>query len=487
MPNVLVRLGPARFVRPSRSSAGGARRTGCLAVALSTALASGCVKAPQQNVNAASPPDLRAAPPATFELDGKPFCFAGSNNYYAIYKPRPVVDNLFEAARALNLRVMRVWGMLDRGSLDGSVPDADPDGGAKEGVYFQYWDPVRAAPAYNDGDNGLRRLDYVLAKAAELDLKVIVVLVNNWRPFGGIDQYLMWYGRHAHDEFFSAPEVERAYKNWVSHVVTRTNSVNGRKYADDPSVFAWELANEPRMKSGSAFDRGSGWTTSTLTAWADEMSRYIKSLDSHHLVSVGDEGFLNGGGEHWAYKANDGVDHRALTALPGIDFGTFHLYPEDWGAEVGWGEQWVLDHLEVARELGKPSVLEEYGVKVGRRDGTLGAVVEGWATRARAYTRWNEIMLRHGGSGSMPWMLAGSDEPKDGKTTPRYPDYDHYEFYADDETGRLIGDYAKRFIDAPACASQSPSVERSPFVSVRRPAGPVALSYGWGEISPRSR
>jgi mannan endo-1,4-beta-mannosidase len=441
-------------------------------------LASGCVKAPVSQ--ARSPLDVRTNDSATFELDGKPFCFAGSSNYYAIFKPRPVVDNLFEAARALDLRVLRVWGMLDRGSLDGSVPNADPGGGDKEGVYFQYWDPAKQAPAYNDGENGLERLDYVLAKAAELNLKIIVVLVNNWRPFGGIDQYLMWYGRAHHDEFFTAPELEQAYKNWVSHVITRRNHLNGRPYRDDPTVFAWELANEPRMKGGAAFDRESGWDASTLTAWADEMSAYVKTLDANHLVSVGDEGFLNAGGEHWAYQAKDGVDHRALTSLAAVDFGTFHLYPEDWSQKLEWGDQWIVDQLAVAREVGKPSLLEEYGVKVARAGGATGEVVEGSAEREQAYRRWNEILLRRGGSGSLPWMLAGSDEPNHGAPVPRYPDYDHYVFYRDDATGRLIGEYAKRFRDAPACGERATSSgPASPFVRVRR--APERVAFGWAE------
>ena len=60
-------------------------------------------------------------------------------------------------------------------------------------------------------------------------------------------------------EFFSAPEVKQAYRNWVEHVVTRTNSVTGLKYNEDPAVFAWELANEPRCKGGSVFDADTGW------------------------------------------------------------------------------------------------------------------------------------------------------------------------------------------------------------------------------------
>jgi mannan endo-1,4-beta-mannosidase len=403
----------------------------------------------------ALPPAAPRAPEpnATFEVDGQPLCFTGSSNYYAIYKPRPMVDDLFRAASELKLRVLRVWGMLDRGSLDGTVPNVDGSG-EKDGVYFQYWDPATGRAAYNDGENGLARLDYVLAAAARHDIKLIVVLTNNWRAFGGIDQYLTWYGRAHHHEFFTAPELKQAYRNWVEHVLTRVNSVNGRRYHDDPTIFAWELANEPRCKSGGAFDSTVGWDTTTITSWADEMSSFVKSLDSNHLVSVGDEGFLDAGGRHWTYQASDGVDHTALTALQHVDFGTFHLYPDDWGTPQGFEEQWIEDHLDVARRLGKPTVLEEYGLKAAR----------GSEQRLASYRRYDELVLRHGGSASMPWMLAGNEG------NARYPDYDGFTFYRDDALGKQLASYAKAFRDAPACRQErrGPRAPASPYVRVLR-------------------
>jgi mannan endo-1,4-beta-mannosidase len=430
---------------------------------------SGCVKEPDRR--AQSSLDVESSPPATFELHGKRFCFAGANNYYVASKPRPMVDDVFASAKALGLPVLRIWAYLDIAALDGSVPKVDPHAdslGRKDGVYFQYWDPKLQRPQYNEGPDGLPRLDYALAKAGELGIKLVMVLTNNWYDFGGMDQYLRWYGREKHHEFYTEPAVKQAYKDWVLHLVSRKNTVNGRLYRDDPAIFSWELGNEPRCKgTGPA---SSGWTKNTIVSWAAEMSSYIKSLDPNHMVSVGDEGFLDAGGHdgHFAYEANDGVDHEALTALPGIDFGTYHSYPEDWGTTLRWGDQWIVDHERVARRLGKPTVLEEYGVKVTRN--SRGQIERGLRTRVRVYERWNELLMKRGGGASLVWMLGGLD-PSNAGGARLYPDYDGYTVYPGDESASLLAELERRFLTrAPACQQlDPPSTESaSPFVRVRR-------------------
>lgn len=432
-----------------------------LALAFAPALLTlGCLKQPDRY--AQSTLDASINPPATFELEGEPFCFAGTNNYYPIFKPRDVVDDLFKATQALDFKVMRIWSALNTGSLDGTVPHAHKDKD-KEGVYLQYWDTKTNAPALNEGENGLQRLDYVLDVAARYNIKLILVLVNNWLDFGGMDQYVVWFKKQHHHEFYTDPQIKQAYKNWVRALVTRTNSINGKLYRDDPAIFAWELANEPRAIGSGGYDTKEGWDKSTITKWAGEMSTFIKSIDPNHLVAVGDEGFLDAGGPHWTYQANDGVDHRALTALPNIDFGTFHLYPDHWGGTIEWGDQWIVDHLRVARELHKPTILEEYGLQVTRSEGNLGDIIKGWPERKRAYTSWNDTMIRRGGNGSLIWILAGKDND-----APRYPDWDHFGFWRDSPTGQLMGEIAKRYPKAAACENAGPSgPTRSPFVRVR--------------------
>src|SRR6266536_2114596 len=172
-----------------------AGQTAMVGVALALG-AAGCLRTPDRY--AQSVLDVNVNPPANFELDGKPFCFVGTNNYYLGYQPKPMVDDVLKSARDLGFPVVRTWGFIDIGSLDGSVTHADPYGdGKKNDAYYQYWDPQKKRPAYNDGDDGLKRLDYSLAKAGELGLKILVVLTNNWTDFGGMDQYLIWYGHKA--------------------------------------------------------------------------------------------------------------------------------------------------------------------------------------------------------------------------------------------------------------------------------------------------
>ena len=407
--------------------------------------------------------DVSHHPVSNFELDGQPFCFAGANNYYLAYAPRPMVDDVLEGARAMGVRVVRTWAFIDRGSLDGRVRSIDGDG-TKGGVWFQGWDPVTQQAVFNDGASGLGGLDYALAKAGRLGLKLVLVLTNNWHEFGGMDQYLAWYGLSVHSDFYRDPRVRKAYESWLFHLASHVNGLTNLAYRDDPTIFGWELANEPRGTSGTPGQ--------VLTRWAHEMSSYLKSIDGNHLVAVGDEGFLRGESDHWTYHADNGVDHPALTALPNVDYGTFHLYPDTWGTGTGWSERWIDDHLRVARELGKPTVLEEYGSKVTRDE--LGRISDGLPSRLKSYSEWNERILSHGGNATMFWLLVGRDSERGGQ----YPDFDQFSVYRGDATAELLSRFAQRFAEAaPACSTSSVmGGAPSQFVRVQRRNAPTATA-----------
>jgi mannan endo-1,4-beta-mannosidase len=386
-------------------------------------------------------------PSPYFVVDGRPFCFQGTNNYYLNFQSPEAAIRVLDAARDLNFDVIRTWAFNDRGSLDGSLRNVH-EGSAREGVYFQVWDKERGVPVYNDSETGLKRLDFVVHSARERGLRLVLVLTNSWRDYGGMDQYLVWHGLNTHHQFFTDARVRATYKSWVHQLVTRINSVDGVAYRDDPAIFAWELANEPRTMTLEDFDSADGWDGSTITRWAEEMSAYIQELDSNHMVSVGDEGFLSSGGDGWTYNAPFGVDSEALTMLPGIDFGTYHLYPDHWVTSDEWGKSWILSHIELARRANKPTLLEEYGTRVRREREHEGKITSGGARRLSALSSWNDVLLEKGGSGALFWMLGADVEP-----SRRYPDYDRFTLYPGEESVQLLSQYAVRMRqESVACA-----------------------------------
>ena len=227
-------------------------------------------------------------------------------------------------------------------------------------------------------------LDWVLHEASKRGVRVVLVLTDYWEHHGGVSQYLDWAAARRRGEgalpfgpggaaadlriskaaFFSDPDCKRMYRANAKALIERVNAYTGAAYRDDPTIFAWELINEPRC-------RGCG---ARLQAWIEEMARYIKRLDPNHLLSTGEEGFYAGRGsgvnpEVWA--STTGQDFIANHAVPEIDFAVAHLWPDNWGVFTLGGslgaaftEEWIRAHTrDATRVLGKPLVLEEFGVK----------------------------------------------------------------------------------------------------------------------------
>ena len=351
-------------------------------------------------------------------LDGRPFRFAGSNNYYPIYKSQLMVDALFEKAADSGFDVMRVWGAIDVGAPAGS----DSVDGPKEGIYFQYWNG--SEPAINTGADGLEHLDYVIYKAGQEGLKLVIPFVNNWREFGGMDQYVRWRGGEYHDDFYSDPVIRDWYKRWIAQLLNRTNTLTGVKYRDDPTIMTWELANEPRCVGSGIYPRSENCTAQTLVDWARDVSSFVKSIDRNHLVSVGDEGFYcNPTATDWTENCNEGVDNLAFTRLRDIDVMSLHLYPEAWGKDVDWGTDWIRRHIRDAKRLGKAVMLGEFGIT----DKTV---------RNPTYQTWTNVVLTEGGNGALYWLL--SDIQDNGTL---YSDYDRLTVYCPSPVCTTIGNF----------------------------------------------
>ncbi|KAJ4207535.1 hypothetical protein NW759_013935 [Fusarium solani] len=286
-----------------------------------------------------------------FQLNGKDFYFAGSNAYYL-----PFQDDEKDALRGLTaakkagLNVMRTWGFNDRNATTdpNGLPKYGGEGAGDTSVYFQTWENGKSKI-------NLERFDRVVNAASKAGVKLIVALTNNWADYGGMDVYTVNLGGKYHDDFYRVPKIKNAYKRYVKAMVNR--------YKNSPAIMAWELANEPRCGADGVrnLPRSDNCTPKLLSDWVEEMSAYVKSLDPDHLVTWGGEGGFNRESDDWAYNGSDGGDFDHEIALPNIDFGVFHTYPDWWSKTVSWSNQWIIDHARSGAKVGKPVVHEEYG------------------------------------------------------------------------------------------------------------------------------
>jgi mannan endo-1,4-beta-mannosidase len=360
-----------------------------------------------------------------FSLNGQRFVVAGANNYYLGFESDSMVQSVFNLAGKLELNALRTWAFLDCGS----APSGTTPANAKDGIYFHWLNSASGKPAFNDGPDGLERLDRTIALAEVKGMRLILPLVNYWDDFGGVNQYLQWFGLTGREQFYLHPEVKDAYRNYVEHLLLRVNTKTNRRYRDEPAILAWELANEPRCvkPSGSPLSNGN----EVLLAWVDEMSSFIRSLDSNHLIGVGDEGYFRHSfafGNN-LYNGSFGVDCEKLLGLRNVDFGTCHLYPEFVPDEPAseFGSRWIREHIEAGQRANKPMLIEEYGLKIDA----------GTASRDAAFRRWLEEVSAMQGAGALVWMIAG--EGSDGKP---YPDFDRYTVYAAEDVPSIL-DFAR--------------------------------------------
>ncbi|KZP21672.1 glycoside hydrolase family 5 protein [Athelia psychrophila] len=322
-----------------------------------------------------------------FTLDGSTYTVVGANAYWVGLMGYSTTDmnKAFADIAATGATTVRTWGFNEVTAASGD--------------YYQLW--TSGVPTINTGATGLGNFDNVVAAANANGLRLIVTLTNNWSDYGGMDVYtaqLVGSGQ-AHDVFYTNAKTQAAYKDYVKTFVTR--------YIDEPTILGWELANEPRC-AGSSTVASSTCTAATITTWATTMSAYIKTIDSNHLVGLGDEGFINDStSSDYPYEGNGiGIDFAANLAIPSLDFGTFHNSFER--------------HFD--------NCIASFTLRAGERHPTPAQEFGVTTDQVAVYTAWYAEIESSGLSGALIWQ-AGSNlstgaTPNDGYAV--YPGTDVY-------------------------------------------------------------
>lgn len=302
-----------------------------------------------------------------FRINGEPYQFAGTNFWYGAYLGREGEEgNRERLKKELDILVqngitnLRVLGASEQTDLENSLSPAfiNEDGSITEEL--------------------LVGLDYLLAEMGKRDMKAVIFLNNFWEWSGGMSTWNEWYGlgpkidpaktgdwvgfMRFSAKFYTNEEANAAYRKYINDLINRTNTITGKLYKDDTAIMAWQLANEPRPGQGEESMK----EVPAFVKWIDETAGYIKSLDPNHLVSSGNEGSMGSLGSMEVFKE--------AHETPNIDYLTFHMWAKNWSWYDAQNPEetfpqtkenavsYIKEHVQAARDLNKPIVMEEFGL-----------------------------------------------------------------------------------------------------------------------------
>ncbi|XP_047336159.1 mannan endo-1,4-beta-mannosidase 2 [Impatiens glandulifera] len=339
--------------------------------------------------------------------NGKVFYINGWNSYWLMEHAvedysRHRVKEMLQVGAKMGLTVCRTWAFNDGGG----------------------YNALQISPGRFD-ERVFKGLDHVIAEARQQGIRLLLSLVNNLPAYGGKTQYVKWAWEEgvglssSNDSFFFDPSIRHYFKNYVKTILTRKNTITGIEYRNDPTIFAWELINEPRCSTDPSGN--------TLQDWIEEMSKFVKSIDKNHLLTVGLEGFYGPKSPKassfnpadWA--GNLGSDFIRNSEIPTIDFASVHIYPDQWfhfgqdmEEKLEYVSKWMMSHIEDGdKELKKPVMFTEFG---------LSNLNHGYdpSQRDRFYKTVLDIMYRsarkkESGAGTFFWqfLVKGIDEYND--------------------------------------------------------------------------
>jgi len=177
------------------------------------------------------------------------------------------------------------------------------------------WKKVSQTDRYENSEEyfnpgGIRRMDEFIRLADSLDLYIMLALDshnalienNQWE----MNNYHIVNGGPARTpvEFFTLDESRAMYQNRLRYLVAR--------WGYSPAIAAWEFFNEiDNAVFTSSPENRERIPQAAVTAWHEEMSRYLKSIDPYgHIVTTS-------------------VSHRDIAGmndLEGLDINQKHIY-----------------------------------------------------------------------------------------------------------------------------------------------------------------
>jgi mannan endo-1,4-beta-mannosidase len=347
---------------------------------------------------------------AKFYIQSKEYKFIGTNYWYGGFLAYDKKNNGKQRLKS-ELDFLKSQGVTNLRVLFSSEGDSSY--------------PYRISPSIQEtpGEYNveiLRSFDYFLVEAAKRNMKVVFVLNNNWEWSGGFGQYLEWAGYKNPilpktdnwdwdkycdyiSQFYSSDSSLALFYKYINFIVSRKNTISKLYYKNDPTIMAWELANEPRSMRKNASEAYKTWVWNSAVL--------IKAIDKNHLVTIGVEGIIS--------TFMDTSFFKQIHSYPTIDYATIHIWPKTWQWYNGESSQSTADttllrtkeyielHAKLCEEINKPLVIEEFGLHrdenkfeqsalVKNRDRYFDFVIKtGNANNIAGYNFWGAMAMGH--------------------------------------------------------------------------------------------
>lgn len=297
-----------------------------------------------------------------FVIGEKPYYYIGTNSWYGAIlgsqgqggnRDRLLAElDFMKSAGINNLRVL-----VGADGYAGQAVKVMPTLQLEPGVY---------------NDTIFDGLDYLLAEMGKRNMHAVLFLNNSWEWSGGYGQYLEWAGegnvpeKGVHDwpvfvehvaKYADCDSCHTLFFDHVRHVMTRTNRYTEQKYTDDPTIMSWQVGNEPRAFSDEA--------KPLMAKWVKEATALMRSLDKNHLISIGSEGM-------WGCEMDMQLFEQ-MHADKNVDYLTMHIWPKNWSwidiqdipgsvqTGISKTNEYMTEHINIAKKLNKPIVMEEFG------------------------------------------------------------------------------------------------------------------------------
>lgn len=297
-----------------------------------------------------------------FIKNEKPYYFVGANFWYGALLGS-------EGEGGDRERLCRELDSLHNIGLDNLRILACGEG--REGLVDKIAPIFQEEPGKYD-ENLLEGLDYLLTEMHKRNMTAVLYLNNSWEWSGGISQYLEWAGYgtalipavdgySAYEDyvgnFQKSDSAKAMFFDHIKFMVSRRNSISGIEYKNDPTIFSWQICNEPRPFGKE--------NKENFYHWIEDCANLIKEIDPNHMVSTGSEGL---------YGCQVDIDlWKRIGELENIDYLNIHIWPSIWGwvdrentsatmdSTIKYSNEYLSGHLRIAEEINKPLVVEEFG------------------------------------------------------------------------------------------------------------------------------